>query len=1223
MPRPERPVDPADGAIQEFAVALRELREQAGGPTYRCLAERTGLSVSTLADAAGGRRLATFAVAVAYAVACGGDEQEWAVRWRAVAAGQDSPERAPYRGMAGFRGEDADLFFGRERLVAELVDRVRECPVTVVLGASGAGKSSLLAAGLAPALTSFRPVIMTPGEHPTDRLPPLDPSTVLIVDQFEELYTLCAADERDRFLDDLLARPDLRVVVSVRADYFGRCAEHLGLAAALRANQVLVGPMTEDELRDAVTRPAAAVGLSVERALVTTVLHEADGRSGVLPLLSHAMLETWRRRRGSVLTLAGFEAAGGIDGAVVRTAEETYGALDAAQRTLAAELLLRMLSIDESVVRRRVDLADVRSVDPAAGEVIDRLADARLVTVGGGTVEIAHDAMLSAWPRLRAWIDDHRDAVRAHRKISEAARIWAESERDPSTLASGARLGLMKAHSSVLTGVLRLSRVEKDFLSESDALAQRVALARRRRTVRQRLLVAAAAVAVVVAVVFAQLADDARTDASAARDIALSQQITAAVQDLRNTDPSVAAQLAVAGYKAAPTSEARSTLLEATDNPVPARYRGVGSSALAASSDNAFIAVSDSTGSISLFTRAPGGGLDRVSVIPAVPASPTNPVDPEAPALDRPASSAARVYALTLSPDDQLLAVGDSTGTITLWNVADPAAPKQLASFDSGVAGSINQLAIDPGGTELAVAGGDQVSRWAIGQPRQPAKLPSLPASAPVRSVAYAPAGGRLAFGTNQGRAHVWSINGPPTELVVLDSRDSPGPMVSFTPDGQLLVRGRNDDAIQLWDISSSPPRPGHTLKDLADLRIMSASFSQDGRYLVVSATNSKAYVVETATWKIVRTLPHPDTVTSAAFTAGGAAVVTTATDGTLRWWYLRGAIPPHTLERIGKVRYSGDGDRLAVFAEDGISLWDKGVPLAQGLTGAFSGAGDISRDGRLLAAGTVDGDVVLLDLTDPVRPRRTALGAVGNKVEAVAFSPDGSMLAAGGEDGAVRIWDLTRPGAPPALFSTPEDVVLDVSWRSFGRLLAVASADTHVYLVDVTDSTVPRLRARLDGALDYVYSAVFRPDGHVLAAAGADGDVRLWNVGDPDKPEPIGSPVMGPMGRILELSFHPSGNRLAASVSDGTVWLWNVTDPGRPTRSAVFADLGSPLNTTVFHPTDAVLAAGGDDGAVHVWRTDESRVIANICHGVGDPITRREWRTHLPNVPYDPPCPS
>lgn len=1209
MPRPERPVDPADGAVQEFAVALRELREEAGGPTYRSLAERTGLSVSTLADAAGGRRLPTFAVAVAYAVACGGDEQEWAARWRAVAAGQESPERAPYRGMAGFRGEDADLFFGRERLVAELVDRVCEFPVTVVLGASGAGKSSLLAAGLAPALTSFQPVIMTPGERPADRLPPLDSSTVLIIDQFEELYTLCAADERARFLDDVLGRADLRVVVSVRADYFGRCAEHPGLAAALRANQVLVGPMTEDELRDAVTRPAAAVGLSVERALVTTVLHEADGRSGVLPLLSHAMLETWRRRRGTVLTLAGFEAAGGIDGAVVRTAEETYGALDSAQRTLAAELLLRMLSIDESVIRRRVDLADACSVDPAAGAVIDRLADARLVTVGGGTVEIAHDAMLSAWPRLRAWIDDHRDAVRAHRKISEAARIWTESERDPSTLASGARLGLMKAHSSVLTGVLRLSRVEKDFLAESDALAQRVALVARRRTVRQRLLVTAAVTAVVAAGVFAQLADDARTDASQARDIALSQQIASSVKNLRITDPSVAAQLAIAGYQVAPTSEARSTLLESTADPVPARYLGAGSRALAASPGNGLVAVSDATdGSITLFKHG-SEGLVRANVIPSVPA-----------VEGRPVSSAPKVYALTLSPDNQILAVGDTTGKITLWNVSTPERPVELTWFYARGVEAIDQLAIDPTGTELAAAGGDRVTRWSIDDPRQPRELPSLPASAPVRSVVYALTGGLLAFGTDRGTAHVWSISGQPFELFGLDS--SPAPMVSFTPEGQLLVRSRNDEALWLWDISSGKPRPDRVLDGLANLRVTTVSFSQDGRYMVASGADSRVHVLETATWKVVRTLPHPDIVTGAAFAASGSAIVTAATDGTLRSWNLRDAVSPYAQRPIGDLRHSADGTRLAIFAENAISLWGRTMPLVRGLTGPFSGAGDISPDGQLLAAGTFDGDVLLYDLSDPARPRQiAALGAVGKKVETVEFSPDGTAIAAGGEDGAVRIWDRTRPDAPPAFFSAPEDVVLDVSWRRFGRQLAVASADTHVYLVDVTDRAAPRQWARLDGPWGVVNSAVFSPTGELLATAGAEGVVRLWEVHGLDEPEPIGSPVAGPARQILELSFRPRGNMLAASVIDGTVWLWNVADPNRAARFAVFADSGSPLNTAVFHPAKDVLAAGGTDRDVHTWHIDESAVIGKICDNVGDPITPREWRNYLPDVPYNPPC--
>ncbi|MFL6122416.1 helix-turn-helix domain-containing protein [Actinophytocola sp.] len=1198
MPRPERPVDPAKGAIQEFAVALRELRERAGGPTYRSLAERTGLSVSTLADAAGGRRLPTFAVAVAYAVACGGDEHEWAARWRAAAEGGVSPERAPYRGLAGFRGEDADLFFGRERLVAELADRVREHPVTVVLGASGAGKSSLLAAGLVPALAASRPVIMTPGEHPADRLPAF--GSVLVVDQFEELYTLCAADERARFLDDVFARPDLRVVVSVRADYFGCLAEHPVLAEALRTNQVLVGPLSADELRDVLTRPAAAVGLSVERALVATVSQEAKGRAGVLPLLSHAMLETWRRRRGTVLTLAGFEAAGGIDGAVVRTAEEAYGSLDAAQRELAAELLLRMLSIDESVARRRVDLADLRSVDPGAGVVIDRLAEARLVTVDGDTVEIAHDAMLSAWPRLRAWIDDHREDVRAHRKISEAARLWEENERDPSVLASGSRLEVMRAHSSELTGVLRLSRVEKDFLEQSDDLARRTALATRRRTVRQRLLVVAVVVAVVAAAVFAEVADRARTDATAARDIALSQRIAAAVQNLRVTDPALAAQLAIAGYRIAPTSEARSALLESTATPLPARYLGAGSTALATSPSGALVAVSDvADGSVTLFTRS-SRGLARAGVIASVPSG-----------VDRPVSTAAKVYALTFSPDNSLLAIGDRTGTVSLWSVSRPRSPVRLARFAAGVAGPIERLAVDPSGTELAAVGGNEVTRWSLDVPMQPRPLPGIHAAARVRSVAYAPAGGLLAFGTDAGRAHVWSLTGTPTEITELESRDKPA-MVSFAPDGQLLLRGTNDAAVRLWDVTASPARPGRALDTLADVRVTTASFSQDGRYLVAGGADSTVYLLETATWSVVRTLSHPDIVAWAAF--AGDAVVTVA-DGAVRWWELRSAVRPRTPAAIGELRYGADGTRLAVFAEGGITLRHDDV--LRTASGPYSGAGDLSRDGRLLAAGTVDGDVVVFDTSDLTRPVATLRGA-GKRME---FSPDGSLLATGAEDGTVRIWRLDHPAAPAARFRALRAAALDVSWHPRGGELAVAGADAHVYLFDVGDLRAPRRLARLDGPRGEVHSAVFDPDGTLLAAAGTDGVVRLWDVRDPAAPHLAGSTASTPAGRVLAVSFHPHGNVLAASVIDGTVWLWHVGDPAHPTRAAVLADSGSPLDTAVFRPDGDTLSAGGGDRVVHTWHTDETAVIAGICAGTGDRITPREWRTHLPDVPYDPPC--
>lgn len=296
-------------------------------------------------------------------------------------------------------------------------------------------------------------------------------------------------------------------------------------------------------------------------------------------------------------------------------------------------------------------------------------------------------------------------------------------------------------------------------------------------------------------------------------------------------------------------------------------------------------------------------------------------------------------------------------------------------------------------------------------------------------------------------------------------------------------------------------------------------------------------------------------------------------------------------------------------------------APLVQGLTGEFSGAGDISRDGQFLAAGMDTGKVRLFSLADVAHPRLVKeFGGTAGKVETVAFSQDGSLLATGGEDSSVRFWDLTVPDMPPySEFSKPRDVVLDLSWRPGASEVAVVSADGFVYLVDVTEPRMPREVERIEGSS--VYSTEFSADGRLLATGGAGGVVQLWDVRDLAAPSRVGSPITGPTGRVLGLSFHPAKNMLAVSAIDGTVWLWHVADPADPTRAAVLANAGSPLNTAVFRPVGDLLAAGGDDRVVHTWHTDESAVITDICASIGDPITTREWRTHLPDASFNPPC--
>ncbi|MDX3571737.1 helix-turn-helix domain-containing protein, partial [Streptomyces sp. ID05-47C] len=359
MGRPERPLDPEAGPVQRLAHELRALRRAAGGPSYREMAREAGFSATTLSQAAAGERLPSLAVLQGYVRACGGDPGDWEPRWKeaetAVAVSGDGDDGAPYRGLARFEPGDRHLFFGRDRMIEELSRLVADHRLAVLFGASGSGKSSLLRAGMIPRIREeitrlggtavLR--VFTPGERPAQtygRL--LAPSAAagpvgwVVVDQFEEVFTLCRdRAERARFIDLLLAARDpgnrLRVLLIVRADFYARCAEHRALADALSGAGMLLGPMTADELREAVVRPAQAAGLLVERELTARIVEDVLDQPGALPMLSHALLETWRRRKGRMLTLAGYEAAGGVRGAIAATADQVYDALSPARAETA------------------------------------------------------------------------------------------------------------------------------------------------------------------------------------------------------------------------------------------------------------------------------------------------------------------------------------------------------------------------------------------------------------------------------------------------------------------------------------------------------------------------------------------------------------------------------------------------------------------------------------------------------------------------------------------------------------------------------------------------------------------------------------------------------------------------------------------------------------------------------------------------------------------------
>lgn len=525
MGRPERPLNPDQDPVQSFAFALRRLRESAGRPSYRELAKRAHYSITALSEAAGGVALPSLAVALAYAEACGGDRRIWEARWRAAekavekaaekasgtvqqnvsetvpspaaeALTRDAPvnRAAPYLGSATYAPEDAGRFFGHTRSIEELCSRLRREPLLAVVGASGSGKSSLLRAGLLPALradavpggAAWRTVFLTPGERPIEELAvglasvsgmnavslhrdltarpgrigmvlhqrsaarPEGVRLLVVVDQFEEIFTQCP-DERGRslFVDALLAAADdrtglARVVLAVRSDFTARCAEHPALAAVLRDARLTLGPMTEDQLRQVITRPAAQAGLRVEKALVETVIGDLRGEPGRLPLLSRALLETWRRRERKTLTLAAYRAAGGVQGLVAQIADQVHTELEPGERRILRNILVRLTALGEGVedTRRRVrpaELLECRDAAPVAA-VLDKLVDARLVTLDDGGAQFSHTAIIRSWPVLRDRSADDRELIRAHRRLTETAIEWDLRGRDDDSLYRGAPL---------------------------------------------------------------------------------------------------------------------------------------------------------------------------------------------------------------------------------------------------------------------------------------------------------------------------------------------------------------------------------------------------------------------------------------------------------------------------------------------------------------------------------------------------------------------------------------------------------------------------------------------------------------------------------------------------------------------------------------------------------------------------------------------------------------
>jgi WD40 repeat protein/class 3 adenylate cyclase/energy-coupling factor transporter ATP-binding protein EcfA2 len=1148
------------------------------------------------------------------------------------------PTAVPYKGLVRFEAGDAGLFCGREQLVAQLVARLVAARFVAVVGPSGSGKSSLVRAGLLPTLAggalpgsdTWEPLVLAPGPDPlralADRLAPhlpgADPAALaarlqagpdalalvaaealagrpdtarllLVVDQFEEVFTACRDEAARRgFVDPLVAAATAResrcvVALALRADFYGRCTAHPELAAELADSQVLVGPMTDEELRRAVVEPARRVGCVVEPGLPETILEDVAAEPGALPLAPTPLLETWERRRGRSLTLTAYAETGGVRGAVARLADGVFDGFDQAEQAVARGVFLRLTEPGEGVddLRRRAHREELGD-DPVTDRVLGVLVARRLVIADQGTVEVAHEALLREWPRLRAWLEEDREGRRLHRQLGEAAADWVAHHRDPEQLYRGARLAA--ALDWARSHAPDLNQREREFLDAGRAHHERQ-LRRARRTT------AVLAGLLVLALVAGGLALIQRSTARRQEVIARSTGLAAQASARRESEPDLALLLAVEGHRLDDSIQTRGGLLDTLGQSpqLAALHQGYGElTSVDLSPDETTLAARTVDGRLRLWdfrTRAPK----------------TPPIDTGQDKGD-----------VAFSPDGRFLATSGDDGSVRLWDAARGTPVGAVMRHRPGGAASVR---FSPDGRRLASTGFEDGS----------ARLWAVPSGAALARVRVDELGAQFATFSPDGRTLVVPTelagdvaladvaSGRVTGRLRLPNPDTGLGGATISPDGSTIAAGGLDGRIYLWD-ARTRKRRGDSLVGHEN-SVRSLAYSPDGSVLATAGEDGTGIML----WDVASghrigspLLAHPGAESDVVRFIGDGAGLLTNAPTEVAVWDLDGVALGRRVTgahqgRIYDLARTRDGRLLASAGqEDGtVRLWDVAArrPVGPPLKSGASTVTDLafSPDGRLLAVGT---------LPDPPTPSQVQLWDVASRGRVAAFkskgqtrpqfSPDGRTVAAHDGHGGVLLWDVAarrQRGKTIPADTVGEQNHVVAAFSPDSRTLVTGGRLGEIRFWD--PATGAKLAEPLPTHADNVVDFAFSPDGAFVASASTDGNVLLWDVA---RRRVAGVPFTGGGGALSRVAFGPDGTVLATTDHNSNVHLWDV---------ATRRQIGRPLTGHRLDAIGVTFVDGGDtlvtssaDGSLIFWDLRPASWEAKACQLAGRNLTRDEW---------------